>query len=196
MPSSRDDDLSRLALEALSDHVTMDQLMRRVRDVSHRYCAARLASYAGGSQLADDAAQEICIAVFEALPTFRHSGVPFEAFVYTIASRKVADVQRTAIRSPLVLVAETPELADLAASPEQRAVRVAEVAEMTRILELLPPRLREVLILRVAMGLTAERVGDTLDLSAGAVRIAQHRGLRRLRSLLDERSRTLAVAAR
>jgi len=137
MPSSRDDDLSRLALEALSDHVTMDQLMRRVRDVSHRYCAARLASYAGGSQLAD-----------------------------------------------------------LAASREQRAVRVAEVAEMTRILELLPPRLREVLILRVAMGLTAERVGDTLDMSAGAVRIAQHRGLRRLRSLLDERSRTLAVAAR
>lgn len=184
-------DLSQLAVAALDDDDVMEELMSRVRDVSRRYCRARLTSYAGGGQLSDDVVQEICLAVFKALPGFRHTGVPFEAFVYSIGSRKVADAQRGAIRSPLVLVADVPDEADPALSPEQNAIRRSESAEMLHLLDLLPDKLREVLVLRVAMGLTAERVGATLGMSAGAVRVTQHRGLERLRALVRERNQTL-----
>lgn len=192
--SRTDADLSELARDAGSDDVSMELLLERVRDLSHRYCHARLSAFAGGGQLADDVAQEVCIAVFEALPTFEHQGVPFEAFVYAIASRKVADAQRRSVRSPLVLVADLPERVDPMQSPEQRAVASSEVDEMLALLHQLPENLREVLVLRVAMGLSAQRTGETLAMSAGAVRIAQHRGLQRLRELHRERSRTLEGA--
>ncbi|MGH3423900.1 MAG: sigma-70 family RNA polymerase sigma factor [Nocardioidaceae bacterium] len=196
LTSGSDGDLSQLARDALRDDAAMESLLTRVRDVSHRYCRARLSAYAGGRQLADDLAQEICIAVFEALPTFEHHGAPFEAFVYAIGSRKVADAQRHSMRSPLVLVGDLPERVDPMLSPEQRAVRSAEVDEMLALLHQLPENLREVLVLRIAMGLTAQRTGDTLGMSAGAVRIAQHRGLQRLRELHRERSQTLEGVAR
>ncbi|MFY0408205.1 sigma-70 family RNA polymerase sigma factor [Solicola sp. PLA-1-18] len=196
IPPDSDPSLSRLALSALdSDHV-MELLMTRVRDVSFRYCRARLTTYVGGRQLVDDVAQEICLAVFNALPRFEHSGVPFEAFVYAIGSRKVADAQRGMIRSPLVLVDDVPEQTDAAPTPEQVVLADADAAEVQRVLEHLPEKHREVLVLRIALGLSAERAGATLGMSAGAVRVAQHRALERLRALMAERARTLQGVAR
>lgn len=196
LPSGSEVDLSQLARDAQHDDASMDRLLTEVRSVSHRYCRARLSAYAGGRQLADDVAQEICIAVFEALPKFQHQGVPFEAFVYKIGSRKLADAQRNSMRSPLVLVEDLPEEVDPMPSPEQRAMRSAEADEMLSMLHQLPERLREVLLLRVAVGMSAQRTGDTLGMSAGAVRIAQHRGLRKLREFHRERSETLSGAFR
>lgn len=184
-------DLSELARAASADVAAMDELMRRVRDVSHRYCRARLGAFAGGLQLADDVAQDICIAVYRALPTFEHVGVPFEAFVYAIGSRRVADARRRHARSPVVLVETVPDTDDRVPSPEQVVVHREEIDSMLAMLDRLPEHLREVLVLRVALGLSAQRAADTLGMSAGAVRIAQHRALHRLRSLERERSWTL-----
>jgi len=185
-----DVDLSQLARDAQDDDVAMERLLAEVRSLSHSYCHARLAAFAGGRQLADDLAQEICIAVLESLPTFEHTGVPFEAFVYKIGSRKVADAQRRSMRSPTVLVADPPEQVDPLQSPEQYAVHTAEVEELLTLLHQMPETLREVLVLRVALGMSAKRTGDTLGMSAGAVRVAQHRGLQRLRALHRERAQT------
>jgi RNA polymerase sigma-70 factor (ECF subfamily) len=55
------------------------------------------------------------------------------------------------------------------------------------LLDGLPEKLREVLLLRVATGLTAEATGRTLGMSPGAVRVAQHRALTRLRELAAAR---------
>ncbi|NEE31628.1 hypothetical protein G3M53_40070, partial [Streptomyces sp. SID7982] len=45
---------------------------------------------------------------------------------------------------------------------------------------------RELLVLRVAVGLTAEETGRMLGMSPGAVRVAQHRALSRLRALAEQ----------
>src|SRR6476661_7042242 len=66
-----------------------------------RFCRSRLMTYAGGLDAADDAAQETCVALVKVLPRFVDQGVPFEAFVYSIAARKVADAQRRFARSAL-----------------------------------------------------------------------------------------------
>ena len=63
----------------------------------------------------------------------------------------------------------------------------ADEAEKARdLLDLLPPAQRELLVLRVAVGLSAEETGAVLDMTAGAVRVAQHRALARLRVLAEE----------
>jgi RNA polymerase sigma-70 factor (ECF subfamily) len=50
----------------------------------------------------------------------------------------------------------------------------------------LPGHHRELLVLRVLTGLSAEETGAALGMSAGAVRVAQHRALARLRSIAVE----------
>ncbi len=66
-----------------------ETLMGRVHQVALRYARGRLGRF-GAEDLAQDAAQEVCMAVHTALPDYDERGAPFEAFAYTIASRKVA----------------------------------------------------------------------------------------------------------
>jgi RNA polymerase sigma-70 factor (ECF subfamily) len=151
----------------------------------HRYCRARLARFPGAEHAADDVAQEVCIAVLSALPRYRNEGKPFEAFVYRIAANKVADSQRGSYRQPQPH-AELPEVVDLAAGPEDLAVRASDAEQARALLDTLPDALRELMVLRVAVGLSAEETGRALGMSAGAVRVAQHRALGRLRATAEQ----------
>jgi RNA polymerase sigma-70 factor, ECF subfamily len=162
------------------DTVATEGLLKAVRRMVHRYIRARLGGPNGDDSAADDAAQEVCIAVLSALPRYRDEGVPFEAFVYSIAARKLADLHRAAVRRA-VPVAELPDEIDLTDGPEAMAVRSSDADLARELLQILPDQQREILLLRVAVGLSAEETGRALGLSPGAVRVAQHRALRRLR---------------
>lgn len=164
-----------------ADPTGVEALLAKVRQIALRYARARLGSF-GAVDLAQDVAQEVCVAVLSALPTYADRGVPFEAFVYAIASNKVRDVQRGLFRSPEP-VAEVPERVDAAPTPEAHAVRRDEVARVVRAMAGLPEQQREIIILRVAVGLTSEETAAALGMTAGAVRVAQHRALTTLRAL-------------
>jgi RNA polymerase sigma-70 factor (ECF subfamily) len=55
----------------------------------------------------------------------------------------------------------------------------------------LPPLQGEVILLRVLAGLDTDAVARIVDRSPGAVRVAAHRGLRRLAEILDTTGVTL-----
>ena len=180
------EELSELAARAVrGDARATDALLVDVRRLVVRYCRARLGRLPGSDQAADDAAQEVCIAVLSALPRYRDEGRPFEAFVFGIAAHKVADVQRAASRSP-VPTSDLPDGPDPEPGPEEAAMRRADAERARALLEHLPPSLRELLVLRVAVGLSAEETGRALGMSPGAVRVAQHRALGKLRALATE----------
>src|SRR6266545_5921995 len=136
---------------------------------------------------ADDVAQDACLAVLTSLPRYRDVGKPFVAFAYAIAAHKVADAMRLATRHPVDSVESVPDRADPTAGPEQRALAAEESARLADLLAKLPSVQREVLVLRVAVGLSAEEVGAVLGMRAGTVRVAQHRALARLRELHSQR---------
>jgi RNA polymerase sigma-70 factor, ECF subfamily len=176
-------DLSALARAAQSGgEAEVEALLERVRLIAHRYSRARLLSYPGGQHLADDVAQDICIAVLGALPRYRDRGRPFEAFVHGIAARKVADAQRNVARADRPTDA-VPDDVDARPTPEEEALNAADLKQAMNLLEELPEKLREVVVLRVAAGMSAEETGRSLGMTAGAVRVAQHRALTRLRKL-------------
>jgi RNA polymerase sigma-70 factor (ECF subfamily) len=170
------------------DPAATADLVAHFHPAVHRYCRARLGRYAGSYDAADDVAQEVFVAVLAALPRFRDEGKPFAAFVFGIAAHKVADAQRAAYRRPTP-VADVPDGVDDAPSPEDRAVRRAEAAQARALLEFLSAEQREILLLRVGAGLSAEETAAALNMSAGAVRVAQHRALVRLRALVAEDAR-------
>jgi RNA polymerase sigma-70 factor (ECF subfamily) len=178
------DELTALVPAACAgEQAAVEQLLVHLRPGIVRYCRARLGRADGSYGSADDVAQEVCMAVVKALPRYVDTGTPFAAFVHGITTHKVADAQRAVYRDRTSATEEVPERADLAAGPED-ALLAEERAQAARaLLDRLPPAHRELLLLRVVAGLSAEQTGAALGMSAGAVRVAQHRALTRLRAL-------------
>jgi RNA polymerase sigma-70 factor (ECF subfamily) len=173
---------SELVARAMAaDRAAVQELLTLIRPLVVRYCRARLGRFDRSSISADDVAQEVCLAVLTALPAYREQGRPFLAFVYGIASHKVIDAHRAATRNRAEPVADVPDRVESADSPEQHALRVELSEEMKRLLDRLPDKQREILVLRVVAGLSAEETADAVGSSPGAVRVAQHRALSRLR---------------
>ena len=125
------------------------------------------------------------MALLRALPTFEDRGLPIEALAYGIAAHKVIDAQRAYARGAEP-VPEVPDGPDPDRGPEDAAVHRREVSGAFALLDRLPERDREVLMMRVVWKLSADQVGAQLGMSAGAVRVAQHRALERLRALARE----------
>lgn len=165
----------------------IESLLEHIRPMVVRYCQARLGRITGLYQVADDVTQEVCLAVLSALPRYRDMGRPFASFVFGIASHKVADAVHAAA-GLAVPTEELPDGPDDHPGPEETVVAWLEAQRARALLAHLPARVRELVILRVVTGLSAEETGNLLGMSAGAVRVAQHRALARLRALAVEES--------
>lgn len=176
------------ALAVADDRTALNDLLTRVRAIAHRYVRSRLWTYPGGVDMVDDVAQEVCFAVFGALSRYRDQGRPFEAFVYGIAARKVADAQR-AFAVADVSTPQVPDGADESPTPEEHAVRQAEARQAMALMDRLPEKLRELLLLRVVAEMTAEETGRALGMTPGAVRVAQHRALNTLRGFVGDEAK-------
>ncbi|SDE89752.1 RNA polymerase sigma-70 factor, ECF subfamily [Pseudonocardia oroxyli] len=168
------------------DRGAVERVLATIRPLVVRYCRARLGRMDRSSVSADDVAQEVCLAVLTALPGYRVQGRPFLAFVYGIASHKVIDAHRAAGRNKSEPVADVPDSTDHGDGPEQRALRVELSEQMSRLLDQLPEKQREIIVLRVVVGLSAEETADAVGSTPGAVRVAQHRALARLRKNMPE----------
>jgi RNA polymerase sigma-70 factor, ECF subfamily len=159
-------------------------LLASIRPGIVRYCRARLGRVGGAYTTADDVSQDVCLAVLGALPRYRDQGRPFAAFAYGIAAHKVADAQRAAARAAVPAPVDgLHDRPDHAPGPEQRAVTADLVRRLVRLLGHLSDVHREIVVLRIAVGLPADEVGAILGMSAAAVRVAQSRALARLRTL-------------
>ncbi|MCW3842015.1 RNA polymerase sigma factor ShbA [Micromonospora yasonensis] len=179
-----DPELVRNAVQG--DRTAMAALLTEVHPGLVRYCRARLGRVGGAYTTADDVAQEVCLAVLRSLNRYRDQGVPFAAFVYGIAAHKVADAQRAAVRDAAVTPTDAPlERPDAAPGPEQQAVSTDLARRLSALLDRLPDAQREIILLRVAVGLSADEVGAIVGMTAAAVRMAQSRALARLRTLAD-----------
>ena len=182
MTAAEDHGRALLTRAVAGDREAAGELLAQVRPSLVRYCRARLGRAHGSYEAADDVAQEVLLAVLTALPRYRDEGRPFAAFVYGVAAHKVADHHRAAVRRPLP-VADLPEAVDGALGPEDLAMRSADADTARALVDQLPEPQRELIMLRVAAGLSAEETGAVLGMTAGAVRVAQHRALTKLRGL-------------
>ncbi|GLZ29786.1 hypothetical protein Lesp02_19760 [Lentzea sp. NBRC 105346] len=173
------------------DRRSIERLLMLIRPLIVRYCRARVGRFERSYSSADDVAQEVCMAVLTSLPNYREQGRPFLAFVYGIAAHKVADSHRAAARNRAEPVDEVPDGPELEPGPEQSALRLESAEEMSRLLGVLPAKQREILVLRVVLGLSAEETAEMIGSTPGAVRVAQHRALGRLRKELAPQHATI-----
>ena len=187
MSTSRDEEFDgHLAAAIAGDRVAVEHVLRFIRPFVVRYCRARLGGLERVVPSAEDVAQDVCIAVLTALSSYHDQGRPFLAFVYGIAAHKVIDAHRAAGRNRSEPVSDVPDSVDVSDGPEQQALQSESAGQMSRYLELLPEKQREILVLRVVNGLSADETAEAVGSTAGAVRVAQHRALARLRKAIAE----------
>jgi RNA polymerase sigma-70 factor (ECF subfamily) len=176
-----DDGFDALVVGAVAgDRDAVETVLRQIRPLVVRYCRARVRN----NSLADEVAQDVCLSVLTALPSYRSQGRPFLAFVYSIASHKVADAHRAVARDRTESVPEIPDTQDLTDGPEQRAMQGEFTERMNKVLETLPAREREIILLRFITGLSVAETAKAVGLTISAVYGVQHRALARLRKMI------------
>jgi RNA polymerase sigma-70 factor (ECF subfamily) len=143
-------------------------------------------------ETADDVAADTWVQVVRGLPRFRGDEAAWRAWLFTTARRRMIDASRRRSRrkeEPLddVQAAFLPVTADAADLAMEHLGTKAAIS----MLGGLPPLQAEVIVLRVLAGLDYDAVARLVGRSPGAVRVAAHRGLRRLAEILAEAGVTL-----
>jgi RNA polymerase sigma-70 factor, ECF subfamily len=143
-------------------------------------------------ELAEDVAADTWVQVVRGLRRFRGDEAAWRAWLFTTARRRLIDASRRRSRrreEPLhdVPAEALPLTADAADEAMERLGTQSAIALLSRL-----PRLQaEVILLRVVAGLDTNAVARLLGRSPGAVRVAGHRGLRRLAEILSGAGVTL-----
>ena len=175
---------SLVAAAVAGDSGARERLLAEIHPLVLRYCRGRLGRQETVIGSADDVAQDVCLAVVNALPGYTLRGLSFRAFVYGIAAHKVTDAFRAIGRNRAEPMADLPDAQLANDGPEQRLLTGEMTARLGALLHKLTPRQREVLVLRIAVGLSAEETAAAVGSTPGAVRVTQHRALNRLRRLV------------
>lgn len=166
------------------DLTAVERVLTVLRPLVLRYCRARLNSGSPTFEDADDCAQETLLGALRALPSYRHAPDRFLAFVYGIAAHKVVDHRRRQGRDRSTTVTHFPDNETVPGAACQAEYDDRHL-KLSSLLGKLPPVQRDILVLRIVLGLSAAETACVMNLSsAGAVRVAQHRALTVLRSHL------------
>lgn len=155
-------------------------LFRSVQPLLLRY----LRTVAGPA--AEDVASDAWVSVVRNLHTFSGDEQGWRAWVFTIARSRLRDEQRRLGRRPVPVDTETllavrPDGADVVGQVEEILTTEAALALIAR----LPQEQAEMVLLRHVVGLDVERVARVVDKKPGAVRVAVHRGLKKLAVMLE-----------
>lgn len=158
------------------ERAAFDRLFRRFAPVVHGVLLAQVQKAD-----ADDLVQHVFETVLHRLPDLREPDA-FPAWLLAIARRAAADAHRR--RPPPSPLAEEPADPADPANPE----RSTEARRVLAAIRQLPEAYRETLLLRLVQGLDGQEIADLTGLTAGSVRVNLHRGMARLRDVLQIRS--------
>jgi RNA polymerase sigma-70 factor (ECF subfamily) len=134
---------------------------------------------------ADDVAGETWAQVVAGLAGFRGEEQAFRAWLFTIARHRAIDVARHRARRPTVPLEGSGAEHLASADAADAALEALSLHTVMALMAELPREQAEVIMLRVVAGLEAPEVARIVGRSPGAVRVAAHRGLRRLADLAE-----------
>lgn len=168
-----------LVLAAQADPRAFAALYDRYVTLVYRYCYRRC----GDQAQAEDATSVIFYKALAALPGFDNRPAAFRSWLFSIAHNVAIDQARVRQRQAEVPLDERLELIAHDAAPDEAVIAADEGERLSVAIEQLPADQRQLMTLRLA-GLSSPEIAAALDRSPGAIRVAQHRAINRLRDLL------------
>ena len=136
---------------------------------------------------AADLTQQVFLRAFNALPGYRHLGLPFAAWLFQIARNAVTDSYRR--RHNTIPWDDLPESSHsmLSLDLEASVLRQESIVQLRKLLAQLDPAKRELLALRFAAGLSTPQIAAIVGRSPAAVKKDLTRTLQKLKEHYHER---------
>jgi RNA polymerase sigma-70 factor (ECF subfamily) len=169
--SSGDAD-ERLVTRALSgDRGAFDALFLKYQD----YVYNIVYGIVGKADAARDVTQDVFLQVYRSLGTFRR-GSRFATWLYRVAANRAVDFSRAERRWRWTgLNEEARAKPDPSQGPEETAVRHGEEATVRAVLRMVPPKHRDVLVLRYFQNMSVEEIAEVLGVTVAAAKVRLHR---------------------
>nr|WP_308362971.1 RNA polymerase sigma factor [Streptomyces sp. ISL-86] len=163
------------------DEGAFGELLRAVQPGLLRYLGVLVGAEA------EDVASETWLQIARDLGTFQGDFAGFRGWVAAIGRNRAMDLLRSRRRRPVSTVPVEELLGDRPAAEDTEGAALTTVgtASALALIATLPRDQAEAVLLRVVMDLDAVTAARVLGKRAGAVRMASHRGLRKLAKLLD-----------
>jgi RNA polymerase sigma factor (sigma-70 family) len=168
---------------AVAPETLADCLFREVAETCTRLIGRIVTSYEVDPALQHELAQDVFLAVWTALPRFRHES-SLKTFVVAIARRRcISHVARRA-REPRQ-VQLSGDLASPSPTPDELALRSQEEKRLLGALQHLPVGQREAILLCFE-GFSYAEMAAVLGISANAAMIRCQRAKRTLQALIEK----------
>jgi RNA polymerase sigma-70 factor (ECF subfamily) len=178
---------------------TLDgQLLQRAREydaqalaeIYDRYAAPvyrYLCRYVGDAACAEDLTSEVFVRLLQVINTSRAPRDKLQGWLYRVAHNLAMDWFRQQSKGLTVTLDE--ELAVTGGSASSTVEKWETEERLRTAIRQLTLDQQQVVLLRFGEGLTVAQVGQLLGKSDGAVKILQHRAVKRLRKLLQSEER-------
>jgi RNA polymerase sigma-70 factor (ECF subfamily) len=170
---------ARLAAAQAGDEAAFAIVFRDVQPALLRYL--RVAA----PEAAEDVAAETWLQVITGLPRFSGGETAFRAWLFTIARHRAVDAGRSRDRRRTVPLERSTATEPLAPDTADVALERITTRAAAALISSLPKDQAEIIMLRVVADLDTHQVARIVGKSPGAVRVAAHRGLRRLAAMMD-----------
>lgn len=150
----------------------------------YRYAVYQL----GEHTAAEDIAAETVARMLEKIGQYRHSGAPFQAWLFTIARNLIRDSYRRKKNTEVISLdasIDSDEIMGLGATDE-RIDGMAQRDELVRIMSSLTEEQRQILTLRIVEGWQPQEIANLLGRSIDSVKSLQYRALQAMKRQMGD----------
>jgi RNA polymerase sigma factor (sigma-70 family) len=185
-----------LSLEASRDYQSVDDwFVGEVLPLEPMLMRFFRRNWQDGGEIAD-LRQETYIRVYEAARRQRPS--PVKPYLFFVARNLIIDRVRHKSVVPIETMAEVDwlKVSDHEPGPEQRVAARQELQRMQIALDELPPRCRQVIILRRVHGYSQREVAQKMGVKEETVESQVVKGMRALTDALSDRRGSVVTSAR
>jgi RNA polymerase sigma-70 factor (ECF subfamily) len=165
------------------DEAAHKLLLNRLGDMLRAYFRSQLSRVGRGPSDAEDLVQETLIALHVRRHTYEREEL-LTPWVYAIARYRLIDYLRRSNNGQMNVPIEEAE--DVFAADDTAAVDSG--VDITRLLAQLTPKLRQAVQFVKLDGLSVSEAAARTGMSASAIKVAVHRGLKALSVLVRERN--------
>jgi len=143
------------------------------------------ASYEADSGLRDDLMQDIAIALWRALPTWRNEA-PLKSFIARVAHNRGASHVAGQMRKPTTLTLDEQHI-DLRHGPDTHTELTQDLQRLQKAVRALPLALRQAVTLALE-GFSHAEIADTLGVTTNSISVRLNRAKAALKALLGGQS--------
>jgi len=162
------------------DRSALGELYQHYADAVYRYMFYRTSD----PVIAEDLTSDVFVRMVEGIASYEDRGLPFSAWLFTIARARLIDHWRWSGRKRVVSLDDTTR--DALVDEHDPIERALSDQRLAKLLQHLTDDQQDVIILKFVQGLENTEVAHVLNKNEGAVKSLQHRALRRLARVMAE----------